>query len=159
MSSRANYTPEEWTTLVQAPIRVGTAVIISGKTGPIQVIKEASTLTKVVTETNSSNELVQAVVADWKEGKEKPLRDENDHSDDAQRRAQIMEECRQTASLLATKTAPEEAEEYKQWLLTVGQRVAEAAKEGGFLGFGDKLVSADEAETLHELALALGAKQ
>ena len=38
------------------------------------------------------------------------------------------------------------------------QKVAEAAKEGGFLGFGGTQVSEQEAATIKELSTALGAK-
>jgi hypothetical protein len=46
---------------------------------------------------------------------------------------------------------PAEAAAYKQMLLQVGQSVAEAAKEGGFLGMGKKLVSDEEQAALDEL--------
>jgi len=40
----------------------------------------------------------------------------------------------------------------------VSQKVAEAAKEGGFLGFGGTQVSEQEAATIKELSTALGVK-
>jgi hypothetical protein len=40
--------------------------------------------------------------------------------------------------------------------VSVGQKVAEAAKEGGFLGFGGTLVSDQEAATVREVSTALG---
>jgi hypothetical protein len=40
----------------------------------------------------------------------------------------------------------------------VAQKVSEAAKEGGFLGFGGTQVSEQEAATLKELSVALGIK-
>jgi hypothetical protein len=59
-------------------------------------------------------------------------------------------------TLLARKAPAPEAEGYKRWLLTVAQRVAEAAKEGGFLGIGGVRVSEAEQATLAEIAGALG---
>ena len=64
--------------------------------------------------------------------------------------------CRAAAELLARKTTPAEAEAFGRWALSVGRRVAEAAKEGGFLGIGGMLVSEKERATLNELATALG---
>jgi hypothetical protein len=63
--------------------------------------------------------------------------------------------CRRVASVLQTKVSAEEADGYKRWLLGVGQRVAEASKEGGVLGFGGVLVSESEADALSEIAAAL----
>lgn len=41
-------------------------------------------------------------------------------------------------------------------LVSVAQKVSEAAKEGGFLGFGGTRVSEQEAATIKELSAALG---
>ena len=64
--------------------------------------------------------------------------------------------CRAAAAVLARKTTPAEAEAFGRWALSVGRRVAEATKEGGFLGIGGMLVSEKERATLSELATALG---
>ena len=61
---------------------------------------------------------------------------------------------RQVAALLATK-APEDAAAFKAWLTGTAQRVAEAANEGGFLGFGGVPVSDIEKATLAEIRTAL----
>ncbi|HKF66674.1 MAG TPA: hypothetical protein VKB36_09100, partial [Vicinamibacterales bacterium] len=47
--------------------------------------------------------------------------------------------------------SPAEAQPYKMWLAAVARKVAEASKEGGFLGIGGTLVSAKEEEALKEL--------
>ena len=49
------------------------------------------------------------------------------------------------AALIDKKAKPDEAQGFKQWLVAVTQKVAEAAKEGGFLGFGGTQVSEQEA--------------
>jgi hypothetical protein len=46
--------------------------------------------------------------------------------------------------------------EYSRWLLAIGQRVAHAASEGGFLSIGAKEVSRSEEAALHTIAAALG---
>jgi hypothetical protein len=65
--------------------------------------------------------------------------------------------CRAAAELLARKATPAEAEAFGRWAVSVGRHVAEAAKEGGFLGIGGTRVSEKERATLEELAAALGA--
>jgi hypothetical protein len=64
--------------------------------------------------------------------------------------------CRAAAELLTRKTTAAEAEAFGRWALSVGRRVAEATKEGGFLGIGGTLVSEKERATLSVLATALG---
>lgn len=63
---------------------------------------------------------------------------------------------RRTSNLLDEKAAPEEATEVKQWLAKVAEATAEAAKEGGFLGFGGTLVSDEEKAAVAKVGSTLG---
>ena len=58
--------------------------------------------------------------------------------------------------LLDSKGKGPETDEFKRWLLTVGQRVAEAANEGGLFGFGGERISDAEKNVLRQIAFALG---
>jgi len=49
-----------------------------------------------------------------------------------------------------------DATAFKGWLREISQHVAEASKEGGFLGFGGVLVSDAEKAPLTEISNALG---
>lgn len=49
-----------------------------------------------------------------------------------------------------------EAAAFKTWLRTISSKVADAATEGGTLGFGGVKVSDKEKATLNDLAKALG---
>jgi hypothetical protein len=68
---------------------------------------------------------------------------------------------RRTSALLSTKATHEEASEVKAWLAKIAQATAEAAKEGGFLGFGGLSVSDQEKAALGmvDAALSLGVAQ
>jgi hypothetical protein len=66
------------------------------------------------------------------------------------------ESLRRTSALLCTKATPEETAEIKVWLAKVAQATAEAAKEGGFLGFGGTSVSDQEKAALAMFNTALG---
>ncbi|HYO84026.1 MAG TPA: hypothetical protein VES20_21665 [Bryobacteraceae bacterium] len=57
--------------------------------------------------------------------------------------------------ILDEKGSPEEASAVGQWLYGIAEKVANAAKEGGFLGFGGTQVSEDERVFLSELRTAL----
>ena len=69
--------------------------------------------------------------------------------------AAMMSTIKAATAAVAAK-APDQAAAYNAMLLQVATGVAEASKEGGFLGMGKKTVSDKEAEALADLRLALG---
>ena len=72
-------------------------------------------------------------------------------------RARAVEEVRKAVAVVEQK-APADATAFKEWLLHISTKVAEASKEGGFLGFGGIAVSDSEKVTLSEIANALKAE-
>jgi hypothetical protein len=67
----------------------------------------------------------------------------------------LVNNCSLAAAAVAAK-APAEAQEFKMWLMSIARKAADAAKEGGFLGFGGTQVSEQEQRALSELGSALG---
>ena len=64
-------------------------------------------------------------------------------------------EALRSAAAIVEQKAQLEAPAYKAWLLQIANNVAEASKEGGFLGFGGVDVSDAEKATLSEIAAAI----
>ncbi len=62
---------------------------------------------------------------------------------------------RQVSGILEAK-APNDAAAFKNWLRAISGRVADAASEGGFAGFGGTKVSDKEKATLSDISKALG---
>jgi hypothetical protein len=60
------------------------------------------------------------------------------------------------AAVLLVKAPAEDSKAYRAWLLTLGQRVAAAAKEGGVFGIGAARVTENEKAVLGVLGIALG---
>ena len=58
---------------------------------------------------------------------------------------------------MAAKADPDDAAAFRAWLLAVAQAAADAAKEGGFLGFHAVRVSEGEQRMLDKLGEALAA--
>ncbi len=73
--------------------------------------------------------------------------------DDA--RSKALDTCRAAAAAVEAKATPEEAYEYKRWVLVVAQKVAAAAKEGGLFGFGGEQISGGEIATINEIGEAI----
>jgi hypothetical protein len=69
----------------------------------------------------------------------------------------VIARAKEALSVVTHKAAPEEAGGYKQLLNSVADKVANAATEGSFLGFGGVRVSDKEKDFLAALAAALDA--
>jgi hypothetical protein len=158
VSTKADYSKEEWESLLKAPMMAAMAVVAASPSGPIGVVKEMFAVGKGLLEgaEGTTNPLIAAVVADFKGGN-RPATPAERPQDLAQVKAQALGACRDVTALLARK-APDEAEGFKRWLLGTAQRTAEAAKEGGVFGIGGVPVSDAEKAALGEVAGALGLK-
>ena len=67
----------------------------------------------------------------------------------------MLEELRAVQALVAAKAEPEEAAAFGRWLVTAAQAAADAAKEGGFMGFGAQRVSDREQAMLDQVRAAV----
>jgi hypothetical protein len=158
MTTKADYTPEEWTALVRSPFVAGAAISFADPGGPIELVKETGAVLKTITQPSADQpELVAAAKAELSEmaGQRKnPLADFKPKGPGA--RQQVLDELRSVSQTLAAKATPEEAAAFRAWLLKAAQDAANAAKEGGFMGIGATRVSEGEQQMLDELAKLLG---
>jgi hypothetical protein len=159
MTTKQAFTDEEWARLERAPIVAGMAISLADPGGPIEAVKESMAALKTVLEAAESGggaELVDAV-ADSAAAKSKQR--QNPLGDFKPRGAlageEILEELRAVNELVKEKATPEEAAAFREWLLTAAKRSAEAAKEGGFMGFKAERVSEGEQKMLDKLGEAL----
>jgi hypothetical protein len=158
MSARADFNEEEWNLLRAAPAMAGLAVIAASPSGPVGVFKELYSVGKFVIATarQAPANALLAELATELAGQTDTQAESLDLAgrNIAQIKADALEACRQVADLLDGK-APADAPELKRWLLSVAAHVAEAAREGGFLGFGGVQVNDAERAALDEVRLAL----
>lgn len=160
MTAKDKFTPEEWKTLLQAPILVGFAVVAASPSGPVGFVKEMSAVAGSLIDGEQSaapDSLLGAVISEIKADPRALIAEPHERPSIAEAKTKTLENIHQVVQLLAAKAGPEEADAYKRWLLSVGHKVAEAGKEGGFLGFGGVQVSENETAVLNEIAGALGA--
>jgi hypothetical protein len=154
MTSKADFTEEEWTRLGRAPLVAGMAISIADPGGPLGALRETNAALSVVVEAaQDGTELIRALAADVVA---KARRRDNPLAGFAPKgagaREQILDELRAVNALLVAKTTPEETAQFREWLKAAAQRTALAAKEGGFLGIGAELVSEREQQMLDTLA-------
>jgi broad specificity phosphatase PhoE len=163
MTTKADFTEEEWTRLERGPLVAGMAITFADPGGPIEALKESLAAVKTIAETaktGSRNELVDALakdVAEKAQRRENPLKGFKPKGTLAGQ--EILDELREVNEIATQKATPEEAAAYRQWLLDAAQRVADAAKEGGFLGFHAVRVSEGEQKMLDRLSEALGTSE
>jgi hypothetical protein len=157
MTGKADFTEEEWARLKRAPFIAGMAISISDPGGPIELVKETAATLKTVTEAQAGRgELVAAVAAEVAEearSRNNPLRDFK--AKGALAGQEILEELSAVNGIVSAKASPEDAEAYRAWLNDAAREAANAAKEGGFLGFHAVRVSEGEQRMLDKLADAL----
>jgi hypothetical protein len=70
---------------------------------------------------------------------------------------QVVEELRSVQGLVAAKADPEEAAAFGSWMVQVAQAAADAAKEGGFMGFHAEQVSQREKDMIEKVRAAVSA--
>jgi hypothetical protein len=162
MSGKADFSADEWSRVLASPMVAGTAITVADPSGLWGLMKEGMaggwSLAQAKQDVDA-NPLVKAVAQDFAEGNARSLASERVQAifkgaqpADLKRRA--VEELRLVATLLDAK-APQDAAAFKSWLRDIAQKAAEAANEGGFLGFGGVAVSDAEKATLAEISTAL----
>ena len=159
MTSKPDFSEEEWTRLKRAPFIAGMAISLADPGGPIELVKETAATLKTVrdaAESGGRGELIEAiaqdVVAETRERKN-PLHDFK--AKGALAGQEILEELAEVNRIVSAKATPEEADAYRDWLRTAAQEAANAAKEGGFMGFRAERVSEGEQRMLDKLGEAL----
>ena len=160
MTSKADFTDEEWARLGRAPLVAGMAITLADPGGPIEAVKETTATLKTVlpaADEGGHGELVGAVVkdavADARE-RRNPLAGFKPEKG-ASAGVEILDELRAARAIVAEKGSPEDVAALRDFVLAVAQEAANAAKEGGFLGWHAERVSEGEQKMLDRLGEAL----
>lgn len=158
MSIKENFTPEEWKLLLKAPLMVSYSIMGASPGSKKDFENEMKAVADAIvysSEKASSNSLVGSVANEIRANAMDESVGAKETIAASEIKGRTLEICRQLVPILQAKTDNDEAESYKRWLLAVAQQVAEASKEGGFMGFGGALVSDSERATLDEITMAL----
>lgn len=162
MATKTDFTTEEWSEVLGSVMMAGMAITLADPSGLIGMTKEGlasgSALVGAKTDPNS-NALIKAVVSDFEtsEGRtaaRELIKGKLAGKQAAEMKGAILETLSQTVALVDAK-APDDAAAFKTWLYSISERVANAASEGGFMGFGGVRVSDAERATLDDISRAL----
>lgn len=163
MADKQSFTPEEWTKILMSPTVAGMAITAADPSGLWGMLKEsfASGAALVAAKTDpDTNPLIKALVADFEtsDGRgeiKEALRARFAGAKPDELVGRALAELGEVAQILDAK-APEDAGTFKAWLAEISHKVAEASKEGGFLGLGGVQVSDAEKATLADIETTLG---
>ena len=154
MTSKTDFTDTEWEALRRAPMVAGMAISLADPGGPIEVMKETSAVMRLVSEELGDTGLVGDVARELAEMVQQRKNPIGGFKPAAAK--EITGELARVNGIVTAKATPEEAAQFRTWLLDSARRAADAAKEGGFLGFKAVRVSEGEQRMLDEIAAALG---
>jgi hypothetical protein len=148
MTTKAEFNAEEWERIAQAPALGALSIILADRGGSI---RESVALAKAYAEArrDSGSELIEQLVAS------PPRLDPTSVGPRDQLREQISQRAADAVRLVEERATPEEAGDYRDFILRLADVVAHAHKEGGVLGIGGKEVSEEERAALDQLAATL----
>ena len=160
------YTNDEWLCLVETPVKVGRAMMAVSPSGAIGMTQEILALRKSMTEgLQAAKQPLLVNIRQHVQSQDvmEAIWDDAGHAfgdrwDAANVRQTAIVACQQALTLLK-KIAPQDAQAYKEFVYATALKVAQAAKEGGFMGIGGVAVSAEEQSLLNDISRTLGVQQ
>ena len=148
MTGTSDFTPEEWQVVLEGPPSAGLIVITAQRGG---TFRETLSMAKAYTEARQSHgasELLDEIVS------AKPHIDHTRYRSPEELKDAGLQHIRDAVVLLEAKATPEEVDDYKRFVVTLAEKVANAHREGG-----DSAVSPAEAAAIEEIRGALGSSQ
>ncbi len=160
MATRNDFTAEEWAKLMESVMLASIAITAAEPSGIWGTVKEGFATAKSMAAAKAAGGGLTAEVVDALQTSEgRTIAQDQVKQRLAGARAAIVveraiAELGEVAALLEAR-AGADAPVFKQWLYDTALRVADASKEGGFLGFGGVKISENEKATLNQIADAL----
>src|ERR1051326_575099 len=125
MTTKAAFTPEEWTAVLEGPPTAGMIVITAAHGG---MFRETVAMSKAYTEARAQHgesELLDEIVA------AKPKIDHTRYHSPEELKESGLGRLREAVRLLETKATRQELDDYRQFVLNLAGKVAAAHREGG----------------------------
>jgi hypothetical protein len=146
MTTKSEFNAEEWERVAQAPALAGLMVAMAERGGTIRESLALGKAYAAARRDGGGSELLEQIVATA------PQLDPASMGPAEGLREQLTQRIREAVGIVEEKATPQEADEYRQFVLRLADVVAHAHKEGGVLGIGGKEVSERERAVLDELA-------
>jgi hypothetical protein len=147
MTTKADFTPQEWDLVLEGPPSAGMIVITAQRGG---TLRETVSMAKAYVEArqhHGESELLDEIVA------VKPEIDHTRYGSLEQLKEHCLGHLREAVTLLDGKATPQELDEYKRFIINLAEKVARAHRESGH---GEEPVSDTERAAIAAIAGALG---
>jgi hypothetical protein len=145
MTSKADFTPEEWKVVLEGPPTAGMIVITAAHGG---TFRETIAMSKAYTEARAQHgesELLDEIVS------AKPKVDHTLYHSPEELRDHGLASLRDAVALLESKATAGERDDYRRFVINLANEVAAAHREHG------QSVSPAETEAIQQITTALGA--
>jgi hypothetical protein len=149
VTGKADFSEQEWKEILEGPTSAGLLVIASDRGGSIRETFSMARAYADARQQHGESELLDDLVAS------KPEIDRTRVRSPEELKENSLRNIREAVELLDGKASEEEVAEYRKFVLTLAERVAEARKEG-FLGLSGERVSDAERAAIAEIEAALG---
>jgi hypothetical protein len=156
MLTKNDFAASDWNTLRDTPYLVGLATLLAEPSG-LGTIKESIALTMGIWENQASEfPLIRDLTSRAEmQSAQNSLRGRLSASQGERAKGVIrdlaLEQARSSIAMLSGKANPDEINAYRKFLYGLAEKVANASREGGILGFGGKAVSPAEQSFLDDL--------
>ncbi|QHT55614.1 hypothetical protein GXP71_05605 [Cellulomonas sp. H30R-01] len=154
MTGKSDFTDDEWARVVRAPFVAGMAISLADPGGPIEAAKESMASVRSATNPPTREQLLAEVALDIQaqlQERHNPAQGYRPTAAGSSPGEQVVAELREVYALVAAKATAEEASAFGAWLVRTAQDAADAAKEGGFMGFHAERVSARETDMIERV--------
>jgi hypothetical protein len=125
MTSKSDFTTEEWQVIIEAPPSAGLIVVTAQRGG---MFRETIAMAKAYVEArkqHGESQLLDEIAA------AKPERDHTHYHSPEELKQHGIQHLRDAVALLEAKATPEELDEYRQFIITLSNKVAAAHREHG----------------------------
>jgi hypothetical protein len=145
MTGQSDFTEQEWEQVLEGPTAAGMMVITASKGG---TFRETFAMAKAYAEArqeHGQSQLLDAIVS------HKPEIDHHHAHSVDEIKTRSLQHLRDAIAVLEQKATPDEVDQYRQFVLTLADKVASAHEEHGMA------VSGLEQSAIDEIKSALGA--
>src|SRR4051794_22389567 len=154
VTTKDDFTEDEWIRVVRAPMVAGMAITLADPGGPIEATKETMATVRAATNPPSREQLLAEVALELQSEVQQhhnPLKGFKPAGTGRSPGELVLAELQAVGGIVASKATAEEGAAFGGWLVAVAQAAADAAKEGGFLGFHAERVSEREQSMLEQV--------
>jgi hypothetical protein len=157
VTTKDAFPEEEWVRVRRAPFVAGLALSLADPGGPFEMARETMATLKAATSPPSRAQLLTEVALDLQamtQAKKNPLAGFTVEKGSAPG-PQVLAELKAAGEIVRARSTPAEYDAFRGWLVATAEAAAEAAKEGGFMGFRAVQVSEGEQAMLAQLRAEL----